>query len=450
MKRLALLAIVLMLFFGMAFPLKGSALADPPEISAGAAILMDMRTGAVLYEKNADAILEPASLTKIMTGLLVLEQLSLDQEIIIREDHPKAGNSLELKAGEALTVEELLYGMMVYSANDAAYVLAEELAGSIGNFCKMADERATELGAAHTVFKNPNGRNDVAGHVTTARDLALICREAMKNEDFRRVVGTSTYTIPGNKFSGPRKLTSTNRLLFDTTTPLIVAGKERTPKYEGILGIKTGETSTAGLCLAAAARRGDTELVAVILGAPKGFGRFRDGISLLDYGFDNYYTHKVLGRGDSPGSAPVRQAASLKSKAIAPEDCWITLPVEASATLLEQKTVWDENLEAPLDKGAVLGRVEYFLAGEKVASFGLVAANDIQKGGPWTLYGISDLLAYALMALALLLLAVMFVILRIQKKKKLAREKKRLAREAREARARAEEFENKRRRDWPY
>lgn len=448
----ALTAVLLtgILLLGLAVPGPAYALTEKPEVSAQAAILMDMKTGAVLFEKNADQILEPASLTKIMTGLLAIELLDPADEVTIDRDFPEAGNSLLLRKGEVLTVEELLYGMLVHSANDAAIVLAEEMAGSVEEFCKLADARAKEIGAVHTVYKNPNGRNDVTGHVTTARDLALICVEAMKDPLFRKIVGTKQYTIPATSESPARSYTSTNRLLYDTETELTVGTQVRTPKYDGILGIKTGETGTAGLCLAAAAARGDTELVAVILGEPKGMYRFSDGIALLDYGFDNYYSYRVLSAGDSPGKAPVRQAASVKAAGVAAEDCWITLPSEASSSLLEQRIVWREGLAAPLAKGSALGSADYYLAGKKIASFPLVAAKDVSKGGPWTLYGISDILAYVLFGLVLLLLAGTFVFSGMRRKRRRILERKRRAEEARIRQAREEELANKRRRDWPY
>ena len=449
-KRLTGVLLTVILLAGLAVPGPSYALSGVPEVSAEAAILMDMKTGAVLFEKNADQIMEPASLTKIMTGLLAMELLDPAAEVTIDRDFPESGNSLILREGEVLTVEQLLYGMMIYSANDAAVVLAEEMAGSVDEFCKLADARAKEIGAVHTVFKNPNGRNDVTGHVTTARDLALISVEAMKNPLFRKIVGTKHYTIPATSQSPARSYASTNLLLFDTETELTVGTQVRTPKYDGILGIKTGETSTAGLCLAAAAARGDTELVAIVLAAPKGLFRFSDGITLLDYGFDNYYSYRVLSAGDSPGKAPVRQAASVKAAGIVASDCWLTLPSEASATLLEQRIVWVEGLSAPLEKGSTLGTADYYLAGKKIASFPLVAAKDVSKGGPWTLYGISDILAYVLMGLILVLLAGTFIFNGMRRKRRRILERKRRAEEARIRQAQELELANKRRRDWPY
>lgn len=438
------------LLLGLAVPGPAYALVGKPEVTAQAAILMDMKTGAVLYEKNADQIMEPASLTKIMTGLLAVELLDPATEVTIDRDFPESGNSLILRQGEVLTVEQLLYGMLVHSANDAAIVLAEEMAGSVEEFCKLADARAKEIGAVHSVFKNPNGRNDVTGHVTTARDLALISAEAMKNPLFRQIVGTDHYTIPATGKSPARSYDSTNRLLYDTETELTVGTQVRTPKYDGILGIKTGETTTAGLCLAAAAAQGDTELIAIVLDAPKGLFRFSDGIALLDYGFDNFYSYRVLSAGDSPGKAPVRRAASIKAAGIVPGDCWITLPAEASSSLLEQRIVWSEDLAAPLEKGSVLGTADYYLADKKIASFPLVAAKDVPKGGPWTLYGISDILAYILFGLALLLLAGTFILTGMRRKRRRILERKRRAEEARIRQAQEEELANKRRRDWPY
>jgi serine-type D-Ala-D-Ala carboxypeptidase (penicillin-binding protein 5/6) len=422
----------------------------PPEVSAEAAILIDMKTGEVLYEKNADMVLEPASITKVLTGLLVIENLNLEDSVTIEENLNVPGNGMGLSAGEVLTIRDLLYGMLVHSSNDAAVVLSRELATTRDEFNQMAEARANEIGATHTVVTTPSGLNDVKGNVTTARDLALICTEAMKNPIFRDVVSTVKTTIPANLVSPERVYVNTNLLLHDTKTKLIVNGVERTPKYDGIIGIKTGETSTAGSCVVAAAKRDGTELMAVILNAPDKDSRFADSIALMDFGFNNYYTYEAIPSGVVVDKVKIPGSSKLRISTIVPEGYFITLPKEASASLVTQKIQLDSQLSAPLDKGAKVGTVSFYLAGEKIGETAMVTAESVKVGGPWTALGISDLIAYILMAMIGLGLAILLVGLRVRSIRKKTAEKKRRIEEARIAREQKELQENKRKRDWPY
>jgi D-alanyl-D-alanine carboxypeptidase (penicillin-binding protein 5/6) len=445
-----IISILLVLTMVGFFPAAALASQTQPTVSAEASILIDMKTGTVLFEKNADKIMEPASITKVMTGLLTIENLDLGQTVTVPEGLHVPGNGMNLVAGETLTVKDLLYGMMVHSSNDAAVVLSLQLASSSQAFNQMADERAAQMGATHTVFKNPNGLNNVTGHVTTARDLALICNEAMKNATFREVVATAKVTIPATNLSPERKYASTNKLLYDTKTKLVVNGVERTPKYDGILGIKTGETSTAGLCVVAAAEREGTSLLAVVLDAPDKDARFADSIALLDYGFDNYYTYEAIKDGTIVDKVAVYGSSKLKVGAVVAGGYFITLPKEASASLVTSKIQLKEQLKAPMKKGDQLGTISFYLAGDKVGETPITAVEDVKSGGPWTAFGISDLLAYILMGAIGLTLLVFGVGTKIRRKKRKAQEKRKRIEEARIAREQREEIENKRRRDWPY
>lgn len=421
-----------------------------PVVSAEASILIDMKTGTVLYEKNADKIMEPASITKVMTGLLTIENLDLDDTVTIREGLNVPGNGMDLVAGETLTVKELLFGMLVHSSNDAAVVLSEQLAESRQEFNQMADDRAAEVGATHTVFKNPNGLNDVDGHVTTARDLALICTEAMKNPVFREVVSTAKITIPATNLSPERKLISTNRLLYDIKSKIFVNGVERSPKYDGVLGVKTGETSTAGLCIVAAAQRDGTELLSVVLNAPDTKSRFADSIVLMDYGYNNYYTFEAVADGVEVDKVLISGSSKLKVSTVVPGGYFITLPKEASASLVTSKIQLDGNLKAPMNKGTQVGTIAFYLAGEQVGDVPIVTAEAVTTGGPWTAWGISDLLAYILMAAIGLFTLILLVGISVRSRRKKAFEKRRRAEEIRISRAEKELLENKRKRDWPY
>jgi len=421
-----------------------------PAITAEAAILIDMKTGVVLYEKNADKVMEPASITKVLTGLLSIENLNLEDTVTIEENLNVPGNGMNLSAGEVLTIRDLLYGMLVHSSNDAAVVLSEQLAPTRAEFNQMAEARAERIGATHTVVTTPSGLNDVKGNVTTARDLALICTEAMKNSVFREAVATVKTTIPANLVSAERVYANTNLLLYDTKTKLIVNGVERTPKYDGIIGVKTGETSTAGSCVVAAAKRDGTELLAVILNAPDKESRFADSIALLDFGYNNYYTYEAISDGEEVDRVLIPGSSKLRVSTLVPGGYFITMPKEASASLVTQKIQLNSHLSAPLDKGTEVGTVSFFLAGEKIGEAAIVTAEAVKVGGPWTAWGISDFLAYILMAMIGFGLLILLVGIRIRSKRKKALEKRKRIEEARIAKEQEELTENKRKRDWPY
>ncbi|MBQ9961408.1 MAG: D-alanyl-D-alanine carboxypeptidase [Firmicutes bacterium] len=239
-----------------------------PIVSAKGAILIDAADGSVIYEKNADQKLYPASTTKIMTALIaleVMEEIDADFEstiVVPKEAAGIEGSSLYLKAGEKVSVEELLYGMMLQSGNDAATAIAICMGGNVENFVKLMNEKADELGCRNTHFVNSSGLYD-ENHYTTARDLAIIACEAMKNTDFRKVVAAPDWA---GEDSG-RKITNKNKTIH---------------QYDGATGIKIGYTRASGRTLVASAKRGNKELIAVMLSAPDWF---KDGYALMDYGF---------------------------------------------------------------------------------------------------------------------------------------------------------------------
>ena len=241
------------------------------DISAGQAVLIDGDTGKVLYEKAADEKAYPASTTKIMTALVTLETLMkydspIDQLIEVpRCAEGVEGSSLYLKAGERISIEDLLYGLMLVSGNDAAVALAEVIGGSQEEFVEMMNIRAAELGCTGTNFVNPNGLFD-DNHYTTARDMALIACEAMKNETFRKIVGSQQWNAASRE-----------------STYVTFRNKNKTVfQYEGGNGIKIGYTENSGRTLVASARRGEKSMICVVMSAPDWFN---DAYKLMDQGF---------------------------------------------------------------------------------------------------------------------------------------------------------------------
>lgn len=245
----------------------GAAQAAPPQIQAQAAILMDAHSQYIYYEKERDKRMYPASTTKIMTLLVALKHGDLNSVVTVNSEAAASkGSCLGLQAGEQLKLQEMLYGMMLVSGNDAAEAVARHVGGTRTRFIQWMNEEAARIGVAKTRFSNPHGLPDPSNHYTTAFDLALITAEALHYPDFRRIVATEERTVAS--LNGKLRRVKNSNELLDT--------------FSGVNGVKTGYTQAAGYCLVATARRGDTELIAVILNSPS---RYQDAARLLEYGF---------------------------------------------------------------------------------------------------------------------------------------------------------------------
>lgn len=286
---------------------------DAPAVSAAAATVMHVETGTVVFEKNADGQMLIASTTKIMTALVVLEHCALSEPVEILPEYTAVeGSSMYLRAGETYTVEELLYGLMLASGNDAATALACHTAGSIEAFAQLMNDKAAVLGLENTSFRNPHGL-DAEGHYSTARDLATLACYAMQNEQFRTIVSTNSITI------GAQTYTNHNRLL-------------RT--YPGALGVKTGYTEAAGRILVSCAQRDNTQFICVTISDPNDWD---DHTRLLDWAFDEYeyreivsaetaYALPVLSGEDELCTAVPESPVSLFLKKDTPVDVQVSLP----------------------------------------------------------------------------------------------------------------------------
>ena len=243
----------------------------PPAVHAKAAILVDMNTGRVLYSHNANARRRMASTTKIMTALLALDTLPLDRVVTVSSRAAEVGAwSLGLKPGDRLTVKQLLHAALVYSANDAAFALAEASSGSMEAFVRKMNREASKLGLSNTHYVNPDGL-DAPGQFSSARDLAILARHAMKNGEFRRIVATVTYgiTLPGHSQSFVFR--NINKLLGTVS---------------GVTGIKTGSTNQAGVCLVASGTENGKSVISVVLGEANVTQTWSDSKALLTYGFE--------------------------------------------------------------------------------------------------------------------------------------------------------------------
>ncbi len=327
--------------------------APEPGISASSAILMDASSGAVLSSKSPDKRMPMASTTKIMTALVALENCDVSKTVEIPQGAVGIeGSSVYLYEGEKLTVEDLLYAMLLESANDAAAAIAIEIGGSIEGFADLMNQKALSLGLKDTHFTNPHGLDDEA-HYTTARELAIIAREAMKNEKFAEIVSTYKKTIPLNETEGVRLLINHNKLL---------------KSYDGAIGIKTGYTKKSGRCLVSAAERDGLMLICVTLSSPDDWN---DHKALFDYGFANYESRVLCRKGEYERLLPVIGGDGEYVAVTNREEVRLTLP---KSTAHIECTVELRNFEfAPICKDEKLGRLLFSADGIILCEVPLVA-----------------------------------------------------------------------------
>lgn len=331
------------------------------EISAPSAVLMEAGTGQVLFEKNGHEVRPCASITKVMTLCLTFEALEAgnlnltDQLSASAHASSMGGSDIWLKEGELMSVDDLLKATVIMSANDAAVVLAENVAGSEESFVAKMNEKAAALGMENTVFKNCNGL-DEAGHVTSAYDVALMSRELLTHEKI------TDYTLTWIDYvrDGATQLVNTNKLIRS---------------YQGITGLKTGTTSQAGSCITATAERNGLKLIAVVLGAASTDDRFRDAAALLDYGFAGWSVTVP----ETPTLPPVPVTGGMTDSvgARAGASPEILLPSSAQSEI-EQEITWRQNLTAPISKGEVIGQITYSAGGETLAQVDITAAEDVE------------------------------------------------------------------------
>ncbi|MDO4800495.1 MAG: D-alanyl-D-alanine carboxypeptidase family protein, partial [Bacillota bacterium] len=324
---LILLAVMLLLLPSASYGLA------PDDLLSDAAILIDRNTGQILFEKNAYTRMYPASTTKIMTALLVIENLDLSESVTVGDEPPlMEGSSISLDFGEVLTVEQLLYGLLVTSGNDCAAALAIYMSGTQEEFAARMTERAHQLGAYSTSFANPHGLHDPS-HFTTAYDLAIIANAAMNNETFRRIVSTTRYEIPPtNRQPETRYLNNTNALWpgqEGSDTEILIDGEPDIIAYEYVTGIKTGFTDEAGRCLVSSARHDGREVISVVMhGQMPGF--YQDSKRLLIYGLEEMTTHSLYESGQILKEIELNNPGRTKVMLIPDRPVSLLLPKESS------------------------------------------------------------------------------------------------------------------------
>lgn len=334
------------------------------DISASSAVLMECATGALLYEKDAHTHRPPASVTKVMTMLLVMEAIesgALRYDTLVTASAHAAsmgGSQIWLEEGEQMTVDEMLKCVAVVSANDCAVALAEQIAGTEDTFVRRMNERAEQLGMADTHFTNCTGLFDSDQHYTSAYDIALMSRELLRHEDIKKYTTIWMDTARSGEFG----LSNTNKLIY---------------YYEGATGLKTGFTRAAMYCLSASAERDGVEYVAVVMHAPDSASRFEDAKTLLSYGFANY---ELLSLRPNEALAPIPvQLGAADAVSLRYDGAEAMLVKKGGGAAPEFEFERLESVKAPVESGQRLGMMTVRRGGEMIASIPLVADSDVAR-----------------------------------------------------------------------
>ena len=377
---------ILSIFFLIIFLYSPISLAtqDAPDIKSPACMIIESSTGKTIYEKNSDQVMYPASTTKLMTAILTVENCKLTDIATVSHNAvfsiPTGYSSASLQVGEELTIEQLLNVLLIPSANDAAIVLAEHIAGSVQSFSSMMNTKAIEIGCTNTNFVNPNGIHD-ENHVSTAHDLTLIGNYALKYPEIQNIVKKNTYQLPvTNKYDKDDRI-------FNTTNSLIKENHSTKPSnyyYEYATGLKTGYTEPAGHCVVASAEKDGVTYVATILGGKTSEDyldeRFLDAKTLFEYAFTNYSVKKLHTSDEIIDSIVISHATNetknLKIKLRG--DINILLENSVSLKAVEPEIEYSVDLEAPISENTILGTATYTVDNVSCTS-DILAANSVDR-----------------------------------------------------------------------
>jgi D-alanyl-D-alanine carboxypeptidase (penicillin-binding protein 5/6) len=343
--------------------------------NAQSAVLMDADTGTVIAEKNKDAKLPPASITKIMTMLLIMEaidkgNIKMDEKVKVSEYAASMGGSqIFLEPGEEMTVEEMLKGIAMASGNDASVAMAEKIAGSEENFVQMMNERAQQLGMNNTHFSNCNGL-PVANHYTTANDIAVMSRELLKHEGITKFTGAYQDYLR-KETASPFWLVNTNKLVRF---------------YSGADGLKTGYTSEAKFCLSATAKRENLRVVAVVLGEPNTKTRNAEVTKLFDYAFAQYTNYPLFKSGDSLGNFTINKGQVSTVPLVAKQNYSILMKKGTVSGEIRHELKLDPNIKAPISMGQPIGRIVVYNGDSLLAEYPLESPVAVDKASWWKLF----------------------------------------------------------------
>ena len=369
---------------------------DEPDIASKAVLIIEPNSNKILYQKNETEKMYPASITKIMTAILTLENAQLDETVTVSYNTvmsiPEGYSSAFLQIGEQLTVEQLLQLLLVHSANDAANCLAEYVGGSVESFVSMMNTKANELGLSNTHFTNTFGMHD-ENHYTTAYDLAMLMKYCSQNDEFRKLAGSASCAIPATNKYQPRKYASTNELIIPDNSiyyPYLTCGK-------------TGYTSQAGDCLVSCAFKDDLELICVILGGKTVNGvstRFSETRELYDYAYDNYSLRTLLEGNATVTQVDVKNATNNTKNLdlIANESIQALLDNDIQIQDIPYNINLPEEIKAPIEQGAVIGNISYSIDNIEYKT-DLIASHSVEKS-KLLIYIIEFIIGFIILILA--------------------------------------------------
>lgn len=406
-----------------------------PVITAGGAIVYCENTGEVVYSKNPSNKYSPYSITKLMTALLAVQRLPLDKEVTVSKEAASVGySSMGLKAGEKVTIEELLYGALMKSGNDAAYALGEAVSGNMTDFVKLMNKTAANIGCTHTHFANPNGIKN-GSHYTTAKDFLQITRVALSNSTIKKISGTKVYKMGATNKSKAR--------VFKTHLDLLtVAGS-------GIYAGKTGSWSAYDCSIAAAYKKNGLQLYIVLL-ADTSKQRKVDLKKLIDYSTEKVEGVRVVKAGKEIGKVRIKHGVKTRLDAYTKEVGYAYLPKEGSKSLISTKTVMNSDVEAPVTRGTTVGYYKIYVGDELVNQVPLTVHENVATGWFPSYLGISNMATIIICLVAALILGFIIWVAAMRasyrRKKKKIRQRKIMRMAEEEARREAEHN----RRDWRF
>ena len=419
-KFLSFLLVFLLSITTFSDPISSFADSKDVSISSSNAVVLDYETGKVLYEKNGNKKIYPASTTKIWTAYLVIKNVkNLDDTIEVKNDNLPDGSSMYLEKGEIFTVKELLQGLLIHSANDAAFLLAEYVSGSEQAFVNLMNKEAKAIGAENTHFNNPHGLPDKE-HYTTAYDMALMAREAMSNELIREIVSTKSITFemcdtPTSRRFVTRTFYNTNKFLT-STEKILYKGNYIDIKYDIVDGIKTGYTDDAGRCLLSSAVKNDMRVISAVF-KDTGTDVYVDSRTLIDYAFDNYYTQTIINKAEYTNS---KRVLFTKEKELLYEPAFNYKIVLEKGDKASEDYTAEVNLDydLPIKKGDEVGTLDVYDGKTLEKTIPLVAKNDLNS-----VFGFiteNTTVKYSIrLILALITLFIIFIVSRIIKKRQI-------------------------------
>lgn len=341
---------------------------------SNSAVLMDADTGTFLFEKNIHEKLPPASITKVMTMLLIMEALeqekiTLDEKVVVSENAASMGGSqIFLEAGEEMTVHDLLKGIAMASGNDASVALAEKIAGSEEVFVQMMNERAADLGMTETHFVNSNGL-PAENHYSSAHDIALMSKELLKHSEITKY--TSKYQ---------------DYLRKDTDNPFWLVNTNKLVRFHSTVdGLKTGYTSEAKFCLTATSRKGNFRVIAVVLGEPNTKTRNAEVVNLFDYAFSQYTNHPIFKEGEGMGSFEVEKGDVSEVPLVARHQYSVLLKKGVAEKNIRHEMQIKKNLKAPIEIGQPIGKLIVYNGEEKISEFNIESQVEVKKASWWLL-----------------------------------------------------------------